>query len=240
MFHKLENRDYSGLNNATWDALHGPQSNIAEKTELACAYMEGYYNFAAIKEDTEKAYKELASIVSPGRIVAISRRDNGHPIEYPEWNHLGTPKGYRMVIETPIKVPDLPIEKLTIDDAAEMIALTKSSSNTEDLTLNKIEVGDFYGIKDNGRVIAMAGERLQLEDYSEVSGVVTHPDYRKRGYGGGVTLYKCKQIQKMGKTPFLGVWETNTGAVRLYQKLGFKILHTGYIELLQRTDHPIE
>ena len=236
----MEKRDYSGLNNATWDALHGPHSKISEKTELACAYKKGYYAFAAIKEDTKKAYKELASIVSPGRIVAISRRDKGHPIEYPEWNHLGTPKGYRMVLEAPINVPDLPIEKLTLDDALEMIALTKASSNTETLTLNKIEVGDFYGIKDNGRVVAMAGERLQLDDYTEVSGVVTHPDYRKRGYGGGLTLFKCKQVQERGKTPFLGVWETNTGAVRLYQKLGFKILRPGYIVLLQRTDRTIE
>ena len=236
----MENRDYSGLNNATWDSLHGPHSNIAEKTDLACAYKEGYYVFAAIKEDTEKAYKELASIVSPGRIVAISHSDEGHPIEYPEWNHLGTPKGYRMVLEASIKVPDLPIEKLTLDDALEMIALTKASSNTETLILNKIKVGDFYGIKDNGRVIAMAGERLKLDEYTEVSGVVTHPDYRKRGYGGGLTLFKCKQVQERGKTPVLGVWETNTGAVRLYQKLGFKILRPGYIVLLQRTDRAIE
>lgn len=106
---------------------------------------------------------------------------------------MGSPKGHRMIIDAPFEVPVLPYEKLSTHDAPGMIALTELSSHTENLNIEKIEIGDFYGIKEDDRVVAMAGERLQLDGYSEVSGVCTHPDYRKRGYGGGLTLFKCKQ-----------------------------------------------
>jgi predicted GNAT family acetyltransferase len=75
---------------------------------------------------------------------------------------------------------------------------------------------------------------MQLEYYSEISGVCTHPDYRKRGYGGGLTLFKCKKVQDRGKTPILGVNEKNVNAVRLYRKLGFVIQTTVTLDMLQR------
>ena len=141
-----------------------------------------------------------------------------------------------MVFDDPINVPDLQIVKLVESDIPDMIALSKLSSHVEELNHAKISVGDFYGIREDGRVVAMAGERVQLEGYSEVSGVVTHPDYRKRGIGGGLTLFKCRQVQERGKIPFLGVIEENDGAVRLYHKLGFKTLYTTHLDILQRTE----
>lgn len=230
----MEKKEHPLLYEAIGAALHGPHSKYANKTDLACAYKSGYYVFAAISENTERAYRELASLVEPGRRVAIG--GTGQPVNIPEWDHLGSPKGHRMILDAPFEVPDLPYEKLSIHDAPEMIALTEMSSHTENLNLEKIGIGNFYGIKEDGRVVAMAGERLQLDGYSEVSGVCTHPDYRKRGYGGGLTLFKCKQVLDRGDIPFLGVFEENSGAVRLYLKLGFKILYTGFLHILQRTD----
>ena len=230
----MENKEHLPLYNAYWEALHGPHREIAYITDLACAYRDQYYSFSAVKENTEKAYRELASIVKPGRRIAI--RGTGEKVDYPEWDHLASPLGVRMVLDDPINVPDLPYVKLVESDIPEMIALSKLSSHVEDLNHSKIRIGDFYGIREDGRVVAMAGERVQLEGYSEVSGVVTHPDYRKRGYGGGLTLFKCNQVQERGKIPFLGVIEANDGAVRLYQKLGFKTLYTGHLDILLRTE----
>jgi len=233
----MENKDHEILYNLVWAALHGPHSKIAEKTDLACVYKNEYYSFAAISENTEKAYKELASIVDPGRsVILISLTEISQTLNLPEWNHIASPKGHIMIHDAPFETPDLPIIKLSNQDAPEMIALSKLSHFTGDLSMEIIEIGNFYGIKEDGHVVAMAGERLQLDDYTEVSGVSTHPDYRKRGYGGGMTLFKCKQVQERGKTPFLGVVAQNTGAVRLYKKMGFKILDTGFLNYLQRTN----
>ena len=219
--------------NIVWRALHGPHSRYAEKTDLARVYKDEYYSFAAVSEYTEKSYKELASIVRPGRIVAIT--GTGETINYPEWNHISSPKVHLMLLENSIEPPDLPYRKLSTSDAQDMITLSTISSHTGELNLQKILIGDFYGIKENDHVVAMAGERMQLDEYSEVSGVCTHPDYKKRGYGGGLTLFKAEQVRDRGKTPFLGVYEENINAVRLYEKLGFKIYTTVILDMLQRT-----
>jgi predicted GNAT family acetyltransferase len=231
----MNDKEHAKLYNPAWAALHGPHSRYADRTELACAYKEEYFRFGALSENTEKAFRELASIVQPGRIVAIMGTDQ--TIDYPEWNHIASRKAHIMILEEPVEAPDFPYEKLSSRDVPEMIALSEISPHTGDLNLPRIEIGDFYGIKEDGHVVAMAGERLQLDEYTEVSGVCTHPDYRKRGLGGGLTYLKCKQVQERGKIPFLGVFEENVGAVRLYEKLDFKIFLTGVLEILQRTDH---
>ena len=85
----METREHLPLYNAYWKALHGPHREIAYITDLACVYKDQYYSFSAVKENTEKAYKELASIVKPGRIIAI--RGTGEKVDYEEWNHLASP-----------------------------------------------------------------------------------------------------------------------------------------------------
>ena len=221
------------LDNCVWAALHGPHSKYADKTDHACVYKPEYYRFAAVSEYTEKAYKELASIVNSGRTIAIA--GTGQTVNYQEWTHIASPKVHLMILEEPIKPPDLPYEKLTPTDTKDTIALSKTSNHTEELNLHKYMIGDFYGIKNSGRIVSIAGERMQLDEYSEVSGVCTHPDYRRRGYGGGLTLHKCSMIHDRGKTPFLGVLDDNSNAVQLYKKLGFIIHTTVHLDMLQRT-----
>ena len=144
----MENKDYEIFYNLVWNALHGPHSKIAEKTDLACVYKKEYYSFAAISENTEKAYKELASIVDSGRrVILISLTEISQTLNLPEWSHIGSPKGHIMILDAPIEIPDLPIMKLSKQDALEMIALSKNSHFTGDLTMEIIEIGNFYGIK---------------------------------------------------------------------------------------------
>ena len=226
-------KGHSALDNFIWSALNGPHSEYGDRTELACVYKHQYYRFAAVSENTPKAYKQLASIVEPERTIVI--KGTGKKIEYPEWNHMDSSNVHIMILENQINVPDLPYEKVSVEYAEDLIALSRISPHTGELNIPKIEVGDYYGIKDQDRIVAIAGERMQLDGYSEVSGVVTHPDYRKRGYGGGLTLFKCDQVLVRGNTPVLGVFEDNLGAVRLYKKLGFSIHSTEPLDILQRT-----
>jgi predicted GNAT family acetyltransferase len=84
-------------------------------------------------------------------------------------------------------------------------------------------MGRFIGVKQDGRLVAMAGERMQPTGFTEVSGVCTHPDARGRGLGGALTRIVASAILARGESPFLHVYATNTGAIGLYEILGFTL-----------------
>jgi predicted GNAT family acetyltransferase len=84
-------------------------------------------------------------------------------------------------------------------------------------------LGRFIGVREGGQLIAMAGERLQTEDFVEVSGICTHPDYRGRGLAAGLTRAIAARLTDEGKTPFLHAYASNIGAISLYQDLGFTL-----------------
>jgi predicted GNAT family acetyltransferase len=86
-----------------------------------------------------------------------------------------------------------------------------------------IELGDYFGIFADGRLVAMAGERLQTPEYTEVSAVCTHPDVRGRGLASALTHHVATGILHRGQTPILHVAQTNVGAQRVYERLGFKV-----------------
>jgi predicted GNAT family acetyltransferase len=83
-------------------------------------------------------------------------------------------------------------------------------------------MGRYWGVVREGRLAAMAGERMRLDGYTEVSGVCTHPDFQGQGLGRQLTAHAARAIQARGETPFLHAWSSNTGAIGLYQRLGFE------------------
>lgn len=83
--------------------------------------------------------------------------------------------------------------------------------------------GQFYGIRDDGRLVAMAGERMRPEGFAEVSGVCTYPEYRGRGYAGALMRRVMTGLLARGDTPFLHAYAANSGAIALYESLGFAL-----------------
>jgi ribosomal protein S18 acetylase RimI-like enzyme len=84
-------------------------------------------------------------------------------------------------------------------------------------------LGNYYGIFKNDKLVAVTGERMQMNDFIEVSAVVTHPNYTGKGYARQLVAHASNEIFNQNKTPFLHVIETNVGAIQLYEKLGFRI-----------------
>lgn len=86
-----------------------------------------------------------------------------------------------------------------------------------------IEMGRYFGLFDGDKLVSMAGERLQMPGYTEVSAICTDPDYHGKGYASLLTSVVCEKIIAEGNTPFLHVRYDNTRAIDVYKKLGFEI-----------------
>lgn len=112
------------------------------------------------------------------------------------------------------------IQQLGVADVPAMLALTALTKPGPFLQ-RTIEFGNYVGIYEDGKLLAMAGERLHLRGYTEVSAVCTHPDHLGKGYAAQLMTYSCDRIIKEGNIPFLHVKSDNTRAIRKYEQLGF-------------------
>lgn len=86
-----------------------------------------------------------------------------------------------------------------------------------------IVLGDYYGIFKNGVLVSATGERMKMNDFTEVSAVVTHPGHVGKGFAKQLIAHTVNKIFDENKIPYLHVAETNTSAINLYHKLGFVI-----------------
>lgn len=98
-----------------------------------------------------------------------------------------------------------------------------------------IEMGQYWGLRQDGQLVAMAGERLHLTGFCEISAACTHPDYRGRGYGSRLTTKVAETIIARGEIPFLHVAPTNEVARKIYEKLGFRLRKEIQLNLVKRT-----
>jgi predicted GNAT family acetyltransferase len=100
---------------------------------------------------------------------------------------------------------------------ADLAALTEPGP----FRTNTASLGGFLGIRVNGRLAAMAGQRLAPTGFAEISAVCTHPDFRSRGYAQALVAAVARAIHASGRIPFLTSVEGNSGAIRVYQQVGF-------------------
>lgn len=114
------------------------------------------------------------------------------------------------------------IQALTDADVPDMVALATLTEPGPFLSRTH-EMGQFWGVRIDGRLAAMAGERMRFPGYSEVSGVCTHPDFQGRGLAKRLSAHVRDLIRDRGETPFLHAWASNAAAIGLYEKLGFDL-----------------
>lgn len=107
-------------------------------------------------------------------------------------------------------------------DAAEMLALALLTEPGP-FAAETYRLSQFWGIRERGKLVAMAGERLQVPGFSEISGVCTHPDHRGQGHAVRLLKFVAAQIEARGETPILHSYAANTGALKLYESLGFRV-----------------
>jgi predicted GNAT family acetyltransferase len=118
----------------------------------------------------------------------------------------------------PVELEMIPLGEANEPAMVELVDMTKPGPFAQKTRL----MGSFRGLFDDGRLIAMSGERWQTADFTEISAVCTHPDYRGRGYAKQFVSQGGNEIIATGKTPFLHSYADNATAIATYEKLGFR------------------
>ena len=104
-----------------------------------------------------------------------------------------------------------------------------------------IELGRYIGLRAEGALAAMAGERMRFDRFVEISAVCVDPVHRGKGYAALLVTRLARDIQAQGSTPFLHVFATNLGAIALYEKLGFVTRRSFHVTVLRASlTEPVE
>lgn len=206
--------------NPTWHALQTRHRHFAVSVGDACRYPAEVAPFAAVAGPSENALAQLHSLLAPGESVWLIG-ENLPTI--PELLVDETLECFQMVLPeglTPA-APTAEIVQLNDVNAAEMVALT-TLAFPGFFRIRTCEMGSYYGVRIDGELIAMGGERLMLDGYVEISGVCTHPQYRGRGFAASLVSHLARSHRRDGVVPWLHVAVENHRAVDLYLNIGFK------------------
>jgi len=218
--------------NPVWHALHGPHRHLAIGGGGACRYPADVAPFAAMAEPSTSAQRELHSLLGTGESVWISDSPS-HPglaLEQElECVQMVLPR------EAPPPPPGSDIVALSAENAVEMVALTDVAFPGFFRSAT-YRMGSYAGVRVDGQLVAMAGERLRLEGYPEVSGICTHPDHRGGGLAAGLIGHLVQAHRRDGLTSWLHVGAPNTRAIDLYLHLGFKRVQNLTLRRISRTD----
>ena len=208
------------LDRPVWSSLSHTHRVLALGHDLALRYAHDINLFASARDDSDEALAHLASLVAP--------REQVYQLQVPAivvptgLIALKLAHGVQMVAGEPI-APEAATKDIVLlgdADAAEMLALAQLTQPGPFL-LRTHRMGQFFGIRIDGRLVAMVGERFRLSGWTEVSGVCTHPDFRGRGLARRLSRRVAAHIAERGDTAFLHAWRDNTAAIRLYESLGF-------------------
>jgi predicted GNAT family acetyltransferase len=208
------------LDNPVWHALNSHHAHLAIGTGLAKYYPSEVNGAAALAEHSEAAYRDLVELVGAGGTTALFEAKL--PQNMPDWTLVFAGNADQMVCQKPVPEPENTDEvvELTAADVPDMLQLIAIAQPGPFLA-RTIEMGRYFGIRQDGMLVAMAGQRFRLNGYCEVSAVCTHPDWRGKGYARLLSSIVVNKIWKDNSVPFLHVDPKNALAIRIYESLNF-------------------
>ncbi len=220
------------LDNPIEAALSGPHAPFAHTRGRVRRYQEDVAPFMAMPSmPSAQDWEDAAALLAPGSFVAIHHTG----LELPHgWQALQAFELVQMVGEQLTGSPYPEALALGSADVPEMIDLVVRTEPGPFLP-RTIELGDYLGIRRGGALVAMAGERLRLQGWTEISAVCTDPDHRGQGLASRLMGALIAAIQLRSERVFLHVLATNTGAIRLYEELGFRVRQTATLTVVTRS-----
>jgi ribosomal protein S18 acetylase RimI-like enzyme len=206
------------LDNPALSSLLGPHAHIAERHGKVLRYPTDMSPFVALPEPADASvWHDVAGLFGPGAVVPVAGITSPPP---PDWEVVMSAPGVQMDGETVTGKEDPEAVVLTGDDVPEMLDLVARTTPGPFLQ-RTIDMGTYLGIRRDGALIAMAGERLHPPGWTEISAVCTDPAHRSQGLAGRLVLAVAANIRARDETPFLHASAANTNAIRLYESLGF-------------------
>lgn len=211
------------LDQPVWSALNSRHEELAQGGALARRYPADISPFAAVRDFSAAAFDALRALMRADEQLALVSLEA-----------MTAPPGFVVEAVGPLwqmVAPRVPVGSDSAPDDSNIIVLNAADAPAmlELATLTKPgpfasrthELGDYIGIRAGGRLVAMAGERMQLDGHAEISAVCVHPDQRGQGHARALMRAMMRRIRQRGDSPFLHVFTNNHGAIALYEELGF-------------------
>jgi ribosomal protein S18 acetylase RimI-like enzyme len=213
------------LLNPVYNALLTGDRHLSFGNEQVKYFDEQVSPFAGFDPEYKNGFAELYEMLPSGRkiLYAISSI-----ITQPAgWQVQHEIKGLQFVYESNSKMktqfPDVkPLSEIHVEQMVQLAKLTRPGP----FGIRTIDFGSYFGIFDNEKLIAMTGQRLHVEHYTEISAVCTHPDYTGKGFAYTLLQHQLQLILQKDQLPFLHVKQDNQRAITLYERLGFTIFRS--------------
>jgi predicted GNAT family acetyltransferase len=222
------------LDHPIWTALTTTHQALAEGDARARRYPTEITPFAAMADMSPESFAVLAGLMSPQDIAVLFTPD---PVKPPAEFRIALADTGEQMIGTPVETPANGVDIVTLgaDDVPAMIELTELTKPGP-FSARTHELGTFLGIRVDGQLVAMAGERMKPAQYTEITAVCVHPSHRGRGYGQMLLSAISRQIVSRGEIPFLHVFTNNHSAIALYRRQGMEIRRRLHVTVLKKQD----
>ncbi len=223
------------LDNITWFTLTGPHAAYASGTKGARRYAAGLSPIIGLADPMHPDFAALEACCQPDEHLYCPDWKGDAPADW----HIQLEKSlFRMVWDEAVpdadEFPDA--LRLGAEHAAQALELAQLT-NPGPFGPRTIELGEYFGWFEDGRLAAMAGERMHAGTLREVSGICTHPDFRGRGLARRLTLKLIHREMQRGETPFLHVMGDNSTARSLYRKMGFRDYCETTLRVISHSQH---
>jgi predicted GNAT family acetyltransferase len=215
-----------------WTALTTTQQALAEGDARARRYPTEITPFAATADMSPESFAALGALMSPQDIAVLFTPD---PVSPPLGLKIALADTGEQMIGTPVEARANGVDIVTLgaDDVPAMIELT-ALTKPGPFSARTHELGTFLGIRIDGQLVAMAGERMKPAQYTEMTAVCVHPSHRGRGYGQMLLSAISRQIASRGEIPFLHVFTSNHSAIALYRRQGMEIRRRLHVTVLKK------
>lgn len=222
--------DSFALDNIVWASLKGPHARFATALAHAARYPPEVAPFVALEPNAEEsAWDDLTTLFGPGGVVVLVGVDLRPPTS---WEVLHRIDAVQMTGPEFHDRPDPDVVRLRSADVPEMLKLVERTKPGPFLP-RTIELGNYFGIRREGVLIAMAGERLHPPGWTEISAVCTDSEHRGQGLARRLMGAVGAGIAARHERPFLHAAAENTSAIRLYEDLGFSVRRRIAFEVLR-------
>jgi ribosomal protein S18 acetylase RimI-like enzyme len=221
------------LDNIFWHALSGPHARFSEGTATARRFARGFSPILGFADALRPDFAAIAPFCAAGEHFYVDVWDGPAP---PGWTIDFQSSMHKMVWDAPPPRADpAPEAKPLRREHAEQALALALLTNPGPFGPRTIELGEYFGLFEGERLVAMAGERMAAGTMREISGVCTHPDFQGRGHARRLVDKLVRRQLARGETPFLHVMSTNHAGHGLYQRLGF----VDYRETVVRVVSPV-